>query len=177
MQTCLTPFAASAADASHQPQSIQGLNFKPRNFSVARELPSAAPQKLRVLVLDDNVELARVLRSFFEMNGHQVEVAHCGQEALRLLAGQPFHLAMVDIDLPDSTGFEVVAQATTQGQLKNTKVLFCSGYHSHERTARSGQFPGSRFLCKPFRMSEMFEEIHEMFTETNSSTDPHQDNN
>jgi len=176
MMICLTPITASGADASHQPRSRLGLNFKPLDFSVARELPTAAPQVLRVLVLDDNVDLAELLRSAFEMHGHQVEVAHCGHEALRLLAGQPFHLAMVDIDLPDISGFQVVAQAIAQGTLGNTKVLFCSGHHSHERTAKSGQFPGSRFLCKPFLMSQLFEGIQEMFNESNNSTAPHQDN-
>ena len=123
---------------------------------------STAPV-LRVLLLEDNVELAELLRLVFEMWGFQPAVAHLGREASRLLEEQEFHLALVDIDLPDTTGFEVVAGALARGWLQNTKIIFFSGEPSHNRVALVRQFPGSVFLPKPFEMKNLMGLIQELF--------------
>ena len=124
---------------------------------------AATPPRLRVLLLEDNVELAELLRLVFEMWGFQPAVAHLGSEASRLLEEQEFHLALVDIDLPDTTGFEVVAGALARGWLQNTKIIFFSGEPSHNRVALVRQFPGSVFLPKPFEMKSLMGLIQELF--------------
>ena len=121
------------------------------------------PPERRVLLLEDNVELAELLRLMFEMWGFQPTVANLGREASRLLEEQQFHLALVDIDLPDTTGFEVVADASAQGWLQNTKIIFFSGEPSHNRVALVRQFPGSVFLPKPFEMKSLMGLIQELF--------------
>src|SRR5690348_5086634 len=79
----------------------------------------ATPARPRVLMLEDNVELAELLSLIFETWGFQPMVAHLGRGASRLLAEQEFRLAFVDIDLPDTTGFEVVSSALARGWLRN----------------------------------------------------------
>src|ERR1022692_3759800 len=116
---------------------------KPQCLPDAKESRAATAPVLRVLLLEDNVELAELLRLVFEMWGFQPTVAHLGREASRLLEEQEFRLALVDIDLPYTTGFEVVAGALARGRLQNTKMIFFSGDHSDGRVAMARQFPGS----------------------------------
>jgi DNA-binding response OmpR family regulator len=117
--------------------------------------PATVP-RLGVLLLEDNVELAELLRLIFETWEFQPTVAHLGREASRLLEEQEFRLALVDIDLPDTTGFEVVAGALAQGWLQNTKIIFFSGEPSDDRVAMARQFfPGSVFVPKPFEMRNL----------------------
>jgi DNA-binding response OmpR family regulator len=116
-----------------------------------RQPTTSTPRALSVLLVEDDVHFARMLKKFFEMNGHHPAVAHLGCEAMRLEARQ-FQLALVDIDLPDTTGFKVVAQALAHNQLQGTKIIFCSGDPSEERVAMADQFPGSRFLPKPLKI-------------------------
>jgi DNA-binding response OmpR family regulator len=123
---------------------------------------AATPPVLRVLLLEDNVELAELLRLVFEMWGFQPTVAHLGREASRLLEEQEFRLALVDIDLPDTTGFEVVAGALAQGWLQNTKIIFFSGEPSDDRMAMARQFPGSLFVSKPFEVQNLLALIREL---------------
>jgi two-component system, OmpR family, catabolic regulation response regulator CreB len=130
------------------------------NSTDAKESTAATPPVLRVLLLEDNVELAELLRLIFEMWGFQPTVAHLGREASRLLEEQEFGLAMVDIDLPDTTGFEVVAGALAQGWLRNTKIIFCSASDNRAVTAR--QFPGSIFVLKPFEMQRLLPLIQKL---------------
>jgi len=138
-QTCLPPPSTDLACSS----------------TAAEESTAATAPVLRVLLLEDNVELAELLRLIFETWGFQPTVAHLGQEASRLLEQQEFRLALVDIDLPDTTGFEVVSRALAEGLLQNTKIIFFSGAPSEERVAMAKQFPGSVFVSKPFEMQNL----------------------
>lgn len=135
----------------------------PQRLPNAKESKAATAPVLRVLLLEDNVELAELLRLAFEMRGFQPTVAHLGREASRLLEEQEFRLALVDIDLPDTTGFEVVAGALAQGWLQNTKIIFFSGQPSDDRVAMARQFPGSVFVPKPFEMQKLLGLIQKLF--------------
>jgi DNA-binding response OmpR family regulator len=142
----------------------QGLTGAPAEAASPKELTAEIPDALRVLVLEDNVNLAGMLKRFFTSKGHHSAVAHLGGEALRLLEAQQFHLALVDIDLPDTTGFEVVAKALAQGRLQGTKIIFCSGDPSAERMAMAGQFLGSVFLPKPYEIPDLSAVIRQLFS-------------
>jgi len=155
MLTCLPPRSTDEACNSNRPNPQCLLNVK--------ESRAATAPVLRVLLLEDNVELAELLRLVFEMWGFQPAVAHLGREASRLLEEQEFRLALVDIDLPDTTGFEVIAGALAQGWLQNTKIIFFSGESSDDRVAMARQFPGSLFLPKPFQMKSLMGLIRKLF--------------
>ena len=133
--------------------------------SIGKASESRAPnqQVLRVLLLEDNLELAELLRLIFETSGLQATVAHLGRVALRLLEQEEFDLAMVDIDLPDTTGFQVVAGALARGRLQNTKIIFFSGGPTDERVAMARLFPGSLFVPKPFEMQCLLSLIRKLF--------------
>src|SRR5579862_3688226 len=64
------------------------------------------PKPIRILVLEDMLELAALLRENLLLFGFEVETAPDGAVALRLLKEQSFDLALIDIDLPDISGFE-----------------------------------------------------------------------
>ena len=155
MLTCLPPPSTDEACNSNRPN--------PQRLPNAKESGAATAPVLRVLLLEDNVELAELLRLVFEMWGFQPTVAHLGREASRLLEEQEFRLALVDIDLPDTTGFEVVAGALAQGWLQNTKIIFFSGEPSDDRVAMARQFPGSVFVPKPFEMQNLLGLIQKLF--------------
>jgi CheY-like chemotaxis protein len=147
--TCLPPPFIDEACNSNRPNP---LFLRRPDLSNAKESKTAIPPVLRVLLLEDNVELAELLRLIFEMWGFQPTVAHLGLEASRLLEEQESRLAVVDIDLPDTTGFEVVAGAFARGWLQNTKIIFFSGDPRDDRVAMAKLFPGSLFVPKPFEM-------------------------
>jgi DNA-binding response OmpR family regulator len=130
---------------------------RPSTYKASNSQPAkcATLPRLRVLLLEDNVELAELLCLIFETWGFQPTVAHLGREASRLLEEQEFRLALVDIDLPDTTGFEVVSRALAEGWLQNTKIIFFSGEPSDDRVAMAKQFPGSVFVPKPFEMRNL----------------------
>jgi signal transduction histidine kinase/DNA-binding response OmpR family regulator len=65
-----------------------------------------SPGCLRVLLAEDNAVNQRVARILLERSGHSVSVASNGREALDLFNRQPFHLVLMDIQMPEMDGFE-----------------------------------------------------------------------
>jgi hypothetical protein len=73
----------------------------------------------RVLVVEDDVDLARVIREVFERHGHKVYVAQTGRQAVQLAEHVLPNLVVLDLVLPEGDGFEVVSA------LRQNKVLRC----------------------------------------------------
>jgi two-component system sensor histidine kinase RpfC len=69
--------------------------------------PAAAPRSLKVLVADDNAANCKILKKILEMAGHEASVVGDGEEALAALEATRFDLALLDINMPDVTGYEV----------------------------------------------------------------------
>lgn len=69
-------------------------------------------EMVKVLVIDDEEMVSRMLRAYLELQGMDVTTAAAGEEALELLAAGRFHAAIVDMRLPDMTGDEVIVRAT-----------------------------------------------------------------
>jgi PAS domain S-box-containing protein len=68
------------------------------------------PNRLRVLVAEDNAVNARVVRHFLEKVGSQVTVAENGSIALERALGGDYHLIFLDVQMPELTGIEVCQQ-------------------------------------------------------------------
>ena len=67
--------------------------------------PSGAPQPLRLLLIDDNVDSCELYSFAFEQAGHDVTTAHDGEEGLALLLKGDYDAAIVDIGLPGIDGY------------------------------------------------------------------------
>ncbi len=102
--------AAPARPAPAQPQSAGPQSPAPQSpapQSPAPPAPAPAARALKVLVADDNAANCKILKKILEMAGHQAEVVSDGEEALAALERAHFDLALLDINMPDVTGYEV----------------------------------------------------------------------
>ena len=71
----------------------------------------------RILVVEDDEILCELILRNLEVRGHEVRVAEDGQTALAYLRTTPFDLIILDINLPDETGWEVLRTAQKEGWL------------------------------------------------------------
>ena len=120
--------------------------------------PGARPARI-LLVEDEDAVRATMLRSLVR-SGHQVEVAHNGEEALRIgLSGPGFDLLITDIHMPGLDGPTLAQRLRKQRQ--ELRVLFTSGYARDDRVdgAESGH---TGFLPKPFAPRDLARKIGEM---------------
>ena len=113
----------------------------------------------RILVIDDVREIQRVLSLALRSEGYRVTTVGRGSDAWREIdrAGQetPYHLALVDIMLPDISGLEVVERIRKDSPL--TEIIFMTGHASVETAARAVRLGAFAYLTKPVKLDQLYE--------------------
>ncbi len=111
----------------------------------------SSPRK--ILVVDDNVDSAKMMEVVLTMDGHKVRVAYNGQTAVDIaLEFQP-DLMFLDLGLPDIDGYEVAARI--RGQLPNTLLVALSGWGQESDRRRTREAGFDRHLVKPLNFDEL----------------------
>lgn len=113
-------------------------------------VPEAAVTGGRLLVADDNEINRDVLERRLSRLGHEVVCVSSGQEALALLAQQPFDLLFLDVMMPGLTGFEVLQQLKADPNLAELPVLMISALDDLESVIRCLRLGATDYLTKPF---------------------------
>jgi CheY-like chemotaxis protein len=104
----------------------------------------------RVLVADDNADAAESLRMVLQSEGHEVQLAHNGLEALEVASVFRPHAALLDIGMPVIDGYEAARRlrALPHGQTIQLVALTGCGQQEDKRRAREAGFDAH--LTKPF---------------------------
>ena len=69
--------------------------------------------KANILVVDDNEELSDGIKEFLEHEEYAVECANCGKDAIALVQDNKYDVALVDIEMPDMSGSELVKKLSS----------------------------------------------------------------
>jgi signal transduction histidine kinase/ActR/RegA family two-component response regulator len=118
--------------------------------------PSAAANA-RILVVDDDPPVRRVLCRMIEAMGHRTLEAGGALEALKLAAAQPIDLLVTDVLMPEMTGFALARHLLDAGI--GVPVLFISGHPERAGALEQDLPAGSGFLSKPFTREQLSERI------------------
>ena len=111
----------------------------------------------RILLAEDNENLAKILARFVESKGHGVTTAGSGLEAARLLASRPFDLLILDLGLPEVSGIELLQKIRNSPRLSTLPVIIITGVYKGEKYSQAALRLGIRhYLEKPFSR-ELFE--------------------
>ena len=81
--------------------------------------------KLRVLIIEDNVDLCANLWDFLESRGHTVDAAHDGAKGLRMATSEDYDVIVLDLSLPTMDGIEICRKLRMDAG-KSTPVLILS---------------------------------------------------
>ena len=113
----------------------------------------------RILVVEDEEHIAEGLRFNLEAEGHTVEVAGTGEDALaRLSGGDAVDLLVLDVMLPGRDGFSVAAALREQGVLLPILMLTARGRDVD--VLRGFEAGADDYLPKPFELSILLARIH-----------------
>lgn len=112
----------------------------------------------RILVVDDIADNSFLLQTILESEGYQVEVANSGPDALNLIAAAPPDLVLLDVMMPEMSGFEVTQRIRQNSSLPFIPILLITGYT--EPTPAEGFDVGADgFIRKPINFDELLERI------------------
>ena len=101
----------------------------------------------RILVADDDAQVRKVFARKLRSAGYGVSEAKTGEEALTLLRAMRFRLLVLDLDMPDIDGFQVLKMV--RGEFPHIQILVVSGYLSGALLEAASYFGAARTLQKP----------------------------
>ncbi|MGI9038350.1 MAG: hybrid sensor histidine kinase/response regulator [Gemmatimonadota bacterium] len=111
--------------------------------------------KLRVLIIEDNVDARETLTVALEFMGHDVLVASDGEAGLVLAREEHPDVAVIDIGLPRIDGFEVARRLRADESASDIRLVALTGYSQEETRARAEAAGFDRFLTKPVGVKEL----------------------
>ena len=109
----------------------------------------------RILVVDDNEDAANTLAMILKLDGHEVETAFSGLEALERAAGFAPEVMLLDIGLPGLDGFEVAARIRAQARFRGLRLIAITGYGQQGDRARTREAGFAGHLVKPVDFTEL----------------------
>ena len=111
---------------------------------------AAAAHAKRILVVDDNVDAGTMLGALLRLQGHEVELAQDGPEALSKAARFRPEIALIDIGLPMMDGYELARRLKQLcGQERALRIVAVTGYGLESDRERSAQAGFDDHLVKP----------------------------
>jgi CheY-like chemotaxis protein len=113
----------------------------------------------RILVLDDDRDILRIIQLRLEKNGHVVVCFSSPQTALeKVLAGELPDVVVLDISMPEISGLEVLQTLRVGFGLDKLPAIFLTA-RVREEDIEAGQALGATYLTKPFVANALFKAI------------------
>src|SRR5881392_2747755 len=112
---------------------------------------------MRILIVDDEVRLARHIASALTEAGHDPVIVHDGESAVKKAADIPFDLIVLDVGLPGIDGFEVLRRLREMGISTRVLVLTARGQVIDRVTGL--ELGADDYLAKPFAMQELIARV------------------
>ena len=116
--------------------------------------------KKRILVVEDDQPLADVLRLMLESKGFEVHTELRGTKALVYAADHPVHLAILDLKLPDLSGYEVCKQLRRIYHLWELPIVMLSALDEPLDQLRGFAHGADAYLTKPCESAELLKTIN-----------------
>lgn len=134
-----------------------------------RRLQSVSRPKMRLLVVDDEPKIRRLLKETLELRDFEVQTAASGPEALAQLSERRFDAILLDVMMPVMDGYEVYHLLRENPRTKDVPVLMVTA--KGERTDRllGMDSPTYNYVMKPFEIDEVVAKLQGMLQQSSAS--------
>lgn len=117
----------------------------------------------RILIIDDDRELSMLIKDMLEDNGYEVCMAATLDEAYTAMQEQMPLLILLDINLPDGTGFELCEDLRQKSQVP---IIFASARTGEYDKITGLDMGGDDYLAKPYSIKELMSRINSLIRRT-----------
>jgi len=116
-------------------------------------------ERLRLLIVDDDENIRKVLTTILEEEGYKVESVDTARKAIERVKRKFYNLALIDIRLPDMEGIELLTK------MRNTtpkmRKIIITGYPTLQNAVEAVNRGADAYIMKPFEMEKVLEAIRE----------------
>ena len=113
----------------------------------------------KILVLDDEREIAEVIALYLRNEGYEVELAFTGREALRKVEAESPVLALLDVMLPEEDGISILKKLRVRPDTRKLPIIMLTARGSEYDTVIGLDSGADDYIPKPFRMMELISRI------------------
>jgi signal transduction histidine kinase/HPt (histidine-containing phosphotransfer) domain-containing protein len=151
-------FTPAAGHATHQ------LPPPPTPRHIAHERPRKTSRPLRILLAEDNPISQEVVLTLLTTWGHEVVVANDGPAALSAWEREPFHLILMDIQMPRLDGFAATAAIREKERStgRRTTIVAMTAHAMNGYHARCLEAGMDGYIAKPVRAPDLFDMIENL---------------
>lgn len=118
----------------------------------------------KILVVDDQLGVRRLLFETFREDQHEVEMAANGEEALQLLKTFEPDLILMDMKMPGMSGLETLGQIRALD--RRVGVIMMTAYGDTQNMEQAKELGILHYMGKPFELFELRERVREILTTT-----------
>jgi DNA-binding NtrC family response regulator len=119
------------------------------------------PRKMRVLVVDNEVEFASTLAERLRLRKIEAESVFSGEDTMPAVARLQPDVIILDLDMPDMTGLEVLSQVKATDP--SIEVILLTGHGSFDAGITGMELGAFDYIIKPVDLSQLFEKITEAY--------------
>ncbi len=148
---------ASSEGEGRGAEFVLELPLAPAQPAPGADGPRRAARGRRVLLVDDNTDAAESLGALLELAGHQVAVAHGGEEGLTRARQERPDAVVCDIGLPDMDGYEVARRLRGDPSLRDVLLVALSGYALDDDLRRAREAGFDAHVAKPATLDRLLE--------------------
>ena len=133
----------------------QSIDFLATLFEEKNVRRAQDPTTSDVLVVDDEADARKLIETAMDMVGLKITCAAEAEMAMTILEDNPFDLIFLDINLPQTSGFDICAHVRGLEDHKKTPIVFLTGMTTLQNRAKSSLSGGNDFVGKPFNILEL----------------------
>ena len=116
----------------------------------------------KVLVVDDDAVIQRLMQVNLEMEGHEVVLASDGEQALAQVRAERPDIVLLDVMMPLMDGWQVAAAMQRDPEIADTKIVFLSARAQDADVQRGSELGVAAYITKPFDPIDLMELVAEL---------------
>jgi two-component system, OmpR family, response regulator len=120
----------------------------------------------RILTVDDEADICKLLKELLESDGHKVTVVHSGAQALHILEKETFDLLLVDFFMPGMNGVQLCERIRNRLKLTEMKIAFVTvaQYNKDLNGTDLEALNVSYLIQKPFSNNDLVDRVNELLS-------------
>ncbi|HIE26322.1 TPA: response regulator [Candidatus Poribacteria bacterium] len=114
-----------------------------------------AEKKSRILIVEDDLDIAEMLNAYFGVQGYEVLTVNWGEDGVRAAIAERPNLVILDIRLPDIDGYEVARRLRGDRRTKDIPIIFLTEKRDRSDRLRGLELGADDYITKPFDVQEL----------------------
>ncbi len=127
-------------------------------------------QKQSILIVDDDREIARLVRQYLQQAGYGVLVAHDGQTAVSTLRREEVDLLILDLGLPDKDGWDITRMVRADARLSTLPIIMLTARIDDSDKIIGLELGADDYIPKPFNARELVARVRALLRRVSMAT-------